>query len=272
MQNLGANDIYYWYMANVSEPQSTATTHTPDLKLNLISPCTDKHIKKYSPQTIRMVTETPSIYKQHIKPFIIAQKAAGRTNWVYNILEGRKEQEDIIYRESRSDQFALGHDPEGFLLLPDMNWDRESMTSLRILGIVERRDLLSLRDLKKKDTPWLRGMMDRMLTAVETKYASKGIERDSLKIYIHCKSSQAKQPNPTQPNTPPPVQKITQTKRAQFPQSNTITTTTHRPTNILPLPHPHPRHRRRTKRHPSPGQSVLAAQLDLTAGNYAGRA
>lgn len=191
VQNLGANDIYYWYMANgsASGTKSASTNYQPDLKLNLISPCTDKHIKKYSPQTFRMVTETPAIYKQHVKPYITAQKAAGRMNWVYNILEGRKEQEDIIYRETHSDQFELGHDPEGFLLLPDMNWDRETMTSLRILGIVERRDILSLRDLKKKDTIWLRAMMNRMLAAVEQKYKHKGIERDSLKIYIHCKAT-----------------------------------------------------------------------------------
>ena len=160
----------------------------PDLKLNLITPCTSKHIKKYSPQKIRMVTETPGVYHQHVRPYILAQKEAGRMDWVYNILEGRKEQEDIIYRETRSGEYELGHDPEGFLLLPDMNWDRKTVASLRILGLVERRDLLSLRDLRKKDISWLKAMMNRMLDAVERTYGNQGVERDCLKVYMHCES------------------------------------------------------------------------------------
>ena len=189
MKNLGANDVYHWFMArsasDTTNTQSTASA-VPDLKLNLITPCTSKHIKKYSPQKIRMVTETPAIYHQYVHPYILAQKEAGRMNWVYNILEGRKEQEDIIYRETRSGKYELGHDPEGFLLLPDMNWDRKTVASLRILGLVERRDLLSLRDLRKKDIPWLKAMMNRMLDAVEKTYGDQGVDRDCLKVYMHC--------------------------------------------------------------------------------------
>jgi m7GpppX diphosphatase len=107
VQELGVNDIYHWYLGSTS-PQNTETA---DLKINLIYPCTEAHIKKYSPQGFRVVTETPQIYKEKIVPFMTAQR--GRLGWVWNILEGRVEQERIVYRES---------DPvEGFLLLPDLS-------------------------------------------------------------------------------------------------------------------------------------------------------
>ena len=192
--NLGANDVYYWYMASLGEPptckgQDDATTQKlpPDLKINLIHPCVEKHIKKYTPQTIRVVTETPLFYKTHVAPFVSRQRTESRMAWIYNILEGRTEQEDIIHRSSAS---TRGDDPEGFVLLPDMNWDRKTMSSLRILGLVERRDLGSLRDLKKQDVPWLKGMARRMVGAVVETYKEAGEnapEEDTLKLYVHCK-------------------------------------------------------------------------------------
>ena len=174
VNNLGANDIYAWYLANI-QPSISA----PDLKINLIYPCTAAHIKKYSPQITRVVTETPHIYRNYIRPYMQRKLEEGRLNWVYNIIEGRTEQEDIILRQSTE----LGKDREGFLLLPDMNWDRKTMGSLRILGLVERRDLWSLRDLQREDVAWLKRMMEEMEESVEKIY---GVERDMLKLYVHC--------------------------------------------------------------------------------------
>jgi len=59
-----------------------------------------------------MVTETPEIYRDYVRPFIQKKREEGRLNWVFNIIEGRTEQEDVIYRE---------HGEEGFLLLPDLS-------------------------------------------------------------------------------------------------------------------------------------------------------
>jgi m7GpppX diphosphatase len=178
VKNTQANDIYAWYLANV---KVTEDGH-PDIKLNLIYPCTEKHIKKYLPQTARMVTETPEIYARHVRPHMIRNHAEGRLNWVFNIIEGRKEQEDIIIRSTKD----FGKDEEGFLLLPDMNWDRLTTSSLRILGLVERRDLMSIRDLKKKHVPWLKRMFANIVHAVAEKY--EDVEADMLKCYMHCKS------------------------------------------------------------------------------------
>lgn len=177
VNNLGDNDIYRWYLA--SSGTDNGAQSQPDLKLNIIWPCTEQHIKKYSDQILRMVTETPDIYTQYIRPYMSAKREEGRLNWVFNILEGRTEQEDVILRDA-------GHGREdAFLMLPDLNWDRKTMGSLHLLALVQRRDIWSLRDLKKKHIPWLQYLRRRVLEATVNMYPD--LEQDQLKLYVHCK-------------------------------------------------------------------------------------
>lgn len=181
VKNLGDNDIYRWYLAS-SHGETTETKGAAqlqhDLKINLIWPCTASHIKKYSDQQLRMVTESPAIYQQHIRPYIQAKREEGRLNWVFNILEGRTEQEDVIMRDA-------GQGPEdAFLMLPDLNWDRKTLSSLHLLALVHRRDIWSLRDLKKHHVPWLKYLRQRVLEATVSMYP--GLEQDHLKLYVHC--------------------------------------------------------------------------------------
>lgn len=178
LKNLGVNDVYFWYLAT-STPYSTTEPagEFADLKINLIYPCTEQHIKKYSKQGVRMVVETPEIYRDSVKPYMLAKREQGRLNWVFNIIDGKTEVEDVIYRGRDGD--------EGFLLLPDLNWDRKTTESLHLLGLVERRDIWSLRDLKKKHLPWLRHMREKLVDATVKMYGDKGVERDTLKLYVH---------------------------------------------------------------------------------------
>ena len=127
-----------------------------------------------------MVTETPEIYRDRVRPYIANQRDEGRLDWVFNILEGRKEQKDIIYRDAGQGS----EKDEAFLLTPDLNWDRTTLTSLHLLAIVERRDIWSLRDLKKNHVTWLKHMRDKILEATVKKYPE--IETDQVKLYMHC--------------------------------------------------------------------------------------
>ncbi|KAJ9602810.1 hypothetical protein H2200_012590 [Cladophialophora chaetospira] len=187
--NLGANDIYRWYMANraVQAPSTStgglpASSAIPDLKLNLIYPCTPQHVRKYSKQRARMVTETPQIYAQHIKPYMTRQREAGRLDWIFNILDGRTEQEDVIARVDWVSSLNTG-----FLLLPDLNWDRKTVEGMHLLALVQRRDIWSLRDLKKKHVPWLKTMREHIVKAATTTtlFPPGTIEADEVKCYIH---------------------------------------------------------------------------------------
>ncbi|KAG4413606.1 hypothetical protein IFR04_013272 [Cadophora malorum] len=181
LKNLGANDVYFWYLAT-STPYSASDKPEDfaDLKINLIYPCTEQHIKKYSKQAVRMVVESPEVYRNSVKPYMLSKREQGRLNWVYNIIDGKTEVEDVIYRTPQ------GRDgDEGFLLLPDLNWDRKTMEGLHLLGLVERRDIWSLRDLKRRHLPWLRHMRDKLVDATVRMYGDKGVEKDTLKLYVH---------------------------------------------------------------------------------------
>lgn len=174
IKNLGANDIYSWFLANINANRQDGIS-IPDIKLNLIYPCTQKHIDKYSSQGLRVVTETPEVYKNYVRLYMQRQREKGALNWIFNIIEGRTEQEDVMYRQAGE---------EGFLLLPDLNWDRRTMESLHLLGLVERRDIWSVRDLKKGNIEWLEHMRDKIIGATVELYPQ--IERDQLKLYVHC--------------------------------------------------------------------------------------
>jgi m7GpppX diphosphatase len=186
LRNLGANDVYNWYMArsgggdNEDSINKNGGDFFADLKINLIYPCTETHIKKYSKQGVRFVEETPAIYKDKIWPYMRAKREQGRLNWVFNILDGKTEVEDVIYRTE-----PWGHEEnrEGFLMLPDLNWDRTTLEALHLLALVERRDLWSLRDLKRGHVEWLRHMKERLLAATVATYPT--VERDQLKLYVH---------------------------------------------------------------------------------------
>ncbi|KAI9717209.1 MAG: hypothetical protein M1828_007402 [Chrysothrix sp. TS-e1954] len=186
VSNLGANDIYSWFLASTNNTDNGPSDGQirdkapSDLKLNVIYPCTEQHIAKYSAQGVRTVTETPQIYSEHVRPFMKSKRDAGRLNWVFNIIEGRTEQEDVIFREHTS---GTGGGDDGFLLLPDLNWDRKTITSLHLLGIVERRDVWSVRDLTKRHIPWLENMRKRLVDSITRLYPQ--VEADQLKLYVH---------------------------------------------------------------------------------------
>lgn len=184
LKNLGANDIYFWYLAASGTPpksspsDATAEEEFADLKINLIYPCTETHVKKYSKQGVRMVVETPEVYAKEIRPYMLRKREEGRLNWVWNIIDGKTEVEDVIYRTPQ------GRDgDEGFLLLPDLNWDRVTMEGLHLLGLVERRDIWSLRDLRKRHIPWLNHMREKFIEATTRAYPQ--LETDQLKLYVH---------------------------------------------------------------------------------------
>ena len=106
---LGQNDIYNWFLASHSEPDNEKR---PDIKFTFIYPATEKHIKKYSKQSLRMVTETPQVYRELVKPYVESTRGSGRLDWVYNILTHQSEAEKIVFEDT--------DEHEGFILLPDL--------------------------------------------------------------------------------------------------------------------------------------------------------
>lgn len=48
----------------------------------------------------------------------------------------------------------------GFVLVPDLKWDQKELENLYMLAIVNRRGILTLRDLRAEHLPMLRNILD----------------------------------------------------------------------------------------------------------------
>ncbi|CAO1635443.1 unnamed protein product [Sympodiomycopsis kandeliae] len=174
VESLGQNDIYTWLLGWKRFQNSEA-----DFKINVIRPVTEAHIKKYEKQHKVMIYETPEMYETIVKPWIDDQPAS-RINWVYNILDGKKEVENVIYRND---------DPlNGFIILPDLKWDQKTLESLYLIAIVQDRSIRSIRDLTSDHIPLLQSIADTASKITSEKY-NLSSSRNGLRCFIHYQPS-----------------------------------------------------------------------------------
>lgn len=61
------------------------------------------------------------------------------------------------------------------------------MASMYTMALVQRRDITSLRDLKKKHVPWLKALQQRIVEGICHTYPE--IEEDQIKLYVHCNTA-----------------------------------------------------------------------------------
>ena len=163
------NDIYGQYSV-YPPPQHNS------VKLNLVHPATQKHIEKYLSSPGHLIQESPDLYHSLVLPHIQAQQFS--LQWVYNVLEHKKEVERIIFEDP---------DPEtGFILAPDFKWSGESVSDLYCLAIIHKRGVKSLRDLNKSHLFLLRNIKKSCLKAVKDKY---GLKPSEVRMYFHYQPS-----------------------------------------------------------------------------------
>ncbi|GAA5844423.1 hypothetical protein JCM9279_006296 [Rhodotorula babjevae] len=168
LQTVTTNDIYSTSLAWFAPGRSTA-----DVQLSSICPATDKHIKKYSVQDSRLVRETPDLYERVVKPYINSLPLS-TVGWVYNILDGTAESENVLYRDD---------DPEtGFVLTPDLKWDQKTMSALYLLVLSQDRAIRSLRDLRPQHLPLLRKIRQESERVAVERY---GIDKGELRFFVH---------------------------------------------------------------------------------------
>ncbi|GAA5854071.1 hypothetical protein JCM8547_008214 [Rhodosporidiobolus lusitaniae] len=166
------NDIYSTSLAWFAPGRSTA-----DVQLSSICPATEKHIKKYSVQESRFVRETPALYETVVKPYIDSLSPS-TISWVYNILEGMAEAENVLFRDD---------DPEtGFVLTPDLKWDQKTMSALYLLVLTQDRSLRSLRDLRPRHLPLLKNIRQEAERVAVERY---GIDKGELRFFVHYQPS-----------------------------------------------------------------------------------
>ncbi|KAI8049853.1 HIT-like domain-containing protein [Syncephalis plumigaleata] len=193
-QVTGRNDVYHWLKGKFNEAPTSivntidttrdgspgaASSSTSieydwwDVKMTIIYPATEAHIRKYTYQEQRVIRETAEIYTSVVVPYITALSPS-RLQWIYNILDGISEQDRILYQDP---------DPHtGFVLLPDSKWDGQTMESLYLVAISQARGIRSLRDLRACHLPLLRGMRDRIRKVAYERFNLPGHQ---LRLFFH---------------------------------------------------------------------------------------
>jgi m7GpppX diphosphatase len=104
----------------------------------------------------------------------ISSKLVGKSfdiQWVYNILEHKKESERIVFEDS-----------DKFILLPDMKWDGTTIENMYLQAIVHQHGIKDLRDLNGTHLPLLQNVKDLSYQAIEKKY---GLKRSQVRAFLH---------------------------------------------------------------------------------------
>lgn len=179
LQLIEQNDVYSWFLGSTTQAPGTAAAPREgpgghcSVKINVICPATETHLKKYSEQQLHMVSETPQMYTEVVVPFIKTM-VGDRIQWVRNILFHGAEADKVV------------HANDEFVLLPDMKWDGINTENLYCVAIVKRQDVFSLRDLTKAHRPWLQMLNSEIKQLVSTKY---GLAQDQLRLFVHYQPS-----------------------------------------------------------------------------------
>lgn len=97
--------------------------------------------------------------------------------WVYNILNKETEADRIVFEDTCPDS--------GFILLPDMKWDRKDMDALYLQALVHRRDILSLRDLDQRHLPLLKNILEKGLVSTSMWSMDQIMSREIKKIILY---------------------------------------------------------------------------------------
>jgi m7GpppX diphosphatase len=126
-----------------------------------------------------IVQETQYLYKNIIKPYV-KNNLLIKNSWIYDILDGTKENENIIYKNN---------DPiNGFVVLPDPKWDYYK-NHLYLLVIVNNKNLYSLRELDNTSLQLLENIKSVCSNLINSGFNYKNnkiqLSKNKLRFFIH---------------------------------------------------------------------------------------
>lgn len=172
IETLGQNDIYTWVLGWLNDANWGANS-----KMTFICPASDELIAKYSAPERRMIVETPHMYRTVTRPWIDSIPASKLT-WVHNILDGVSERESVLYCDN---------DPAtGFVILPDLKWDRRTLSSLYLVAIVRDGSLTNMRDLTRDHVPMLRKIQQAGAQVAHEKFGLPKLSSDGSASPLRC--------------------------------------------------------------------------------------
>lgn len=191
---------YGYYHGSISPLKLTLLRVPLAYHIEVIAPASPRQITRARVEERVLVRETPELYQQALGPLAEEIRKDGRSiQWVYNILDHKKEVDRIVFEEPPSPPSSSpsSSPTRGFLLVPDPKWKSHPNPSdipkeewrghpctagLACLAIVHDRDLGSLRDLRRKHVPLLRSVLEKGLKAIENVY---GVGPEEIRVFVH---------------------------------------------------------------------------------------
>jgi diadenosine tetraphosphate (Ap4A) HIT family hydrolase len=111
-------------------------------------------------------------YQDYMK--YISKRDPKKDQWIYNIIEGKSEQEKILFKD------------ELCIIIPTYIWDCKNIDKLHILCMPLDTNLRSIRSLNSSHIPLLEHMKMKSIEVIKFKY---GLDENNLKIFFHYEPS-----------------------------------------------------------------------------------
>jgi len=111
-------------------------------------------------------------YNDYLK--YISNRDPKKDHWIYNIIDGKSEQESVIYRD------------EQCIVIPTYMWDGKCIDKLHILCMPIDITLRCIRSLNSSHIHLLEHMKRTALDVIKCKY---GLDENQLKMFFHYEPS-----------------------------------------------------------------------------------
>jgi m7GpppX diphosphatase len=164
------NDAYAKYAATL--PASTGAAAVDVL---VTHPAAPEDLAHHMARPERLVEETPAAYREGLARTIAAAPPE-RLQWVWNILSGAAEADRVLYRTADD----AGDD--GFVVLPSLTWEVGDVRGVHCLVLTTRRDVATLRDLRRVHLPLLLRVWTEGRAAVSR---ATGVPVARLRAFVH---------------------------------------------------------------------------------------
>lgn len=129
--------------------------------------CNDVNLMRRSEKKI--IRESYDDYLRYI-----LKRDPKKDQWIYNIIEGKSEQESVIYRD------------EQCIVIPTYMWDGKCVDKLHILCMPTDTILRSIRSLTAAHIPLLEHMKRETIRVIKQKY---DLDENQLKMFFHYEPS-----------------------------------------------------------------------------------
>jgi len=153
--------------------------------VEVIYPATEVDIRRNTRIQMHIIYETPIMFETIVKPITLD---TNNIQWVYNILDGKKEVDRVLYNsEDETAGFLLNIDTKWRdhpdISLPREQWKGHTSTrNLYCLALVRDRSLRSLRDFRGEHADMLEELLHKSLETIEDVY---GIPQTEIRAFIH---------------------------------------------------------------------------------------